>query len=190
MKIKCEYCDNKFEPRQKFCSHSCYSKHKKDLPNPTSLKHNVICLICNKKFWVKPSHVKGTKYCSSECYHTSQLGKRHNKETIEKMRSVLNTGQFKKIPGSTYRYEKRHSPELRRWRLDVLRRDNHFCRLTKDIENLEVHHLDNFCNNKDKRTDIDNGITLTKNIHNMFHSIFGNKTYRNDFLKFRGIMGI
>lgn len=55
----------------------------------------------------------------------------------------------------------------------ALARDNYTCqccgKTSKEI-NLEVHHLDAFKENVDKRTDIENSITLCTQCHKAFHS--------------------
>ena len=38
---------------------------------------------------------------------------------------------------------------------------------------MEVHHLTGYDNYKEARLDIDNGITLSKTIHSLFHKIYG-----------------
>ena len=58
----------------------------------------------------------------------------------------------------------------------VLERDNYTCQLSgKRGGKLEVHHLNSYNWDKEHRTDIDNGITLTKEIHRLFHKIYGKK---------------
>jgi len=55
------------------------------------------CLICNKFFFIKPSRKNTAKYCSSNCYGKSKigkpnfycLGKSRSKETIKKMRKGM-----------------------------------------------------------------------------------------------------
>lgn len=38
---------------------------------------------------------------------------------------------------------------------------------------LEAHHIESFSDNKDKIFNTDNGITLSKDIHKMFHKQYG-----------------
>ena len=42
---------------------------------------------------------------------------------------------------------------------------------------LNIHHIYNYSDNKIKSIDIDNGVTLCKNCHNLFHRIY---TRRNN----------
>ena len=38
---------------------------------------------------------------------------------------------------------------------------------------LEVHHLNNYSEYKEERMDVNNGVTLSKKIHKLFHHIYG-----------------
>jgi len=62
------------------------------------------------------------------------------------------------------------------WRRQVYERDNFTCQCCGDNKggNLTAHHLDGYSWCKEKRTDIDNGITLCKTCHIQFHKIYGN----------------
>ena len=58
----------------------------------------------------------------------------------------------------------------------VLKRDNYTCQITgKRGGKLEVHHLNCYSDFKEGRTDTNNCITLSKEIHKLFHKIYGNK---------------
>ena len=60
------------------------------------------------------------------------------------------------------------------WRTKIYERDNYTCQISgkKGIK-LVVHHLEGFNNNKKLRFDINNGITLCKKIHILFHKKYG-----------------
>jgi CobQ-like glutamine amidotransferase family enzyme len=38
---------------------------------------------------------------------------------------------------------------------------------------LEVHHIYSYDKHKELRFEVDNGITISKDIHKLFHSIYG-----------------
>jgi len=69
------------------------------------------------------------------------------------------------------------NPELREWRKLIFERDNYTCQITGDLSggNLVAHHIFNWWSHPDKRFDIANGITLRKDIHTLFHNIYGTK---------------
>lgn len=67
-----------------------------------------------------------------------------------------------------------------KWRVSVFRRDNYTCQLCgarcgngKRIT-LNAHHLDGWNWAADKRTDVNNGVTLCLVCHTGFHEIYGN----------------
>lgn len=69
--------------------------------------------------------------------------------------------------------DKRRTYEYRIFLRNVLKRDNYTCQCCGSNDNLEVHHLDayNWC--IEKRTDIDNGVTLCNYCHIIFHKKYG-----------------
>lgn len=85
--------------------------------------------------------------------------------------------------------------EYKEWRQKVFIRDNYTCQCCgKMTHDVEAHHLDNFADFKEKRLDIDNGITLCKKCHNpnqvgSFHNLYGTlhntKTQFDEYLKLR-----
>lgn len=74
-----------------------------------------------------------------------------------------------------------------KWRKSVFEKDNYSCDICGLKGRINAHHLDgwNWC--RDKRTDIDNGITLCENHHKEFHKIYGSgnntKEQYEDFKK-------
>lgn len=64
--------------------------------------------------------------------------------------------------------------EYRKFIKTVLRRDNYTCQCCEKLGGkLNVHHLDGYNWCEEKRTDVDNAITLCKKCHNDFHNIYG-----------------
>ncbi len=60
------------------------------------------------------------------------------------------------------------------WRKQVYERDDYTCQCCEKVGgNLNAHHLDSYDWCKEKRTDVDNGITLCSDCHNDFHHIYG-----------------
>jgi hypothetical protein len=62
---------------------------------------------------------------------------------------------------------------LMKWKKLVKQRDNYTCQKCGSIERLNVHHINNYKQFKEQRTDIDNGITLCHKCHKHFHKLFG-----------------
>lgn len=80
----------------------------------------------------------------------------------------------------------------------VYKRDNYTCQVCGQEgngHNLNAHHLDGYNWCKEKRTDINNGITLCDKCHKEFHKLYGkgNNTkeqfeeYLNKYFKKEGI---
>ena len=61
-----------------------------------------------------------------------------------------------------------------KWRKQVFQRDNYTCQISgqTDVE-IIAHHLNGYDWDKEHRTDINNGITLSKKIHDLFHKQYG-----------------
>lgn len=72
------------------------------------------------------------------------------------------------------REKNRKTPEDTKWVYSIIKRDNYICQLSGQIGGrLAAHHLDgwNWC--KEKRYDLDNGITICKKLHDLFHLLYG-----------------
>ena len=84
----------------------------------------------------------------------------------------------------------RQRQKYKQWRNSVFQRDNYTCNILGVVGgNLEVHHIENFASNKDKRYDINNGTTLNKDIHRLFHSTYGSKDNNYEqLIEFKQIM--
>ena len=77
-----------------------------------------------------------------------------------------------------------NSPQWKLWRLSVFERDKFVCQMPNCNQKeryLEAHHIKQFVNYPELRFDINNGITLCKNCHNLtkrkeksFEKIFNN----------------
>lgn len=75
----------------------------------------------------------------------------------------------------------RNYPEYKEWRAKIFERDNYTCQVTKKRGGkLEVHHFYSYDKYYCLRLVTENGITISKEIHNKFHSIYG---YGNNTLE-------
>lgn len=61
------------------------------------------------------------------------------------------------------------------WSKDVRQRDGNKCVICSSGESTVAHHLDGYHWCKEKRTDINNGVTLCREHHVHFHSTYGNR---------------
>lgn len=143
----------------------------KDLPKNS---HYIVKCSCDYKGCNKilnrtyqrynQSNHDGKTYCRIHAIKTLESGTNHwcwdNNKTQEE------------------RENKRHKQEYYDLVKRVLKRDNYTCQccnIQDTNRSLEVHHLDGYNWCKDKRFDECNAITLCKNCHKNFHSIYGYK---------------
>jgi len=78
----------------------------------------------------------------------------------------------------------RKSYEYRLWHDSCLERDNYTCQISgKNGVKLNVHHINNFADFPELRTSIENGITMTEELHTKFHKIYGNKNNTREQLE-------
>ena len=64
---------------------------------------------------------------------------------------------------------KRISYQYRKWRENVLARDNYLCTKCGSKNNLEAHHIEKFSECENKRYELHNGITLCTQCHRKLH---------------------
>lgn len=82
---------------------------------------------------------------------------------------VLIKNKLDKQNKSYWNFEDRRSSKYKKWKEEVLKRDNYLCQECKTNENLVVHHIKNFSENINARFDINNGITLCQKCHREVH---------------------
>lgn len=101
----------------------------------------------------------------NECYRENNKGENHpwwNPNITDEERTI-----------------KRSYNDYKIWRDSVLKRDNFTCQCCGDNTggNLQAHHKDGYNWCKERRLDVDNGITLCENCHsldnNSFHKVYG-----------------
>lgn len=139
-----------------------------------SMSHSikVRCKECGKKWDANPTKIL---YCGSGCY---DCYRKHNYGENNPLWNPNITDDERII--------KRHYLEYEHFIKDVLKRDNYICQITGQVgQKLNVHHLNGYNWDKENRTNVDNGITLSEKIHHEFHDIYGygNNT-KTQFIEF------
>ena len=104
--------------------------------------------------------------------------KQRNQRRCAKCGLLLNIGEnnHRYNPNLTdeERELKRCIPNYKEFTEQVYERDNYTCQCCgKKGGRLNVHHVNSYNWDKKHRTDTDNGITLCKDCHKEFHSIYG-----------------
>ena len=139
------------------------------------------CDLCNKPLNIewrtyKKTNHEGKIYCRSCANRIFNSGDK--------------SSRWKDSKTNEEREKGRAYPEYGEFVQRVLARDNYTCIITKksrDEAELEVHHLNGYDWDIQGRTDVKNGITITKELHKAFHMKYGygNNT-REQFLEFVG----
>lgn len=175
----CESCGDEFYTRpshqEKYCSVECFatSREKWDTSG---------CEECGKKFDHKPSQDR--EYCSRQCVGKS----RQNKITVEcaecsepvtKKRQRIERVNTVYCDEDCWRSaiesdEFRDSNDEKKFRNAVFERDNYTCQDCGEYGGtLNAHHIERVSENKNRATDIDNGVTLCVNCHANRHEESG-----------------
>lgn len=86
--------------------------------------------------------------------------------------------------GAARKRSERFTIEYKNWRTDVYHRDNYTCQCcgVRGSTDLNAHHIMNWKDYPDLRFDVDNGITLCKSCHSLFHRLYGKKYNNRDQL--------
>ena len=139
------------------------------------------CKKCDKEIETYPSRISRKHFCSRSCRMSFYAkGNKHNEGKTpwnKGIKQLQTTGE--KNPrwkgGISKETEKlRHTLEMIIWRRECLLRDNFTCQITgQNGGDLVVHHINSFSDFPELRSDIDNGITITKELHLYFHKTYG-----------------
>ena len=137
-----------------------------DLHSNSNAKVYVKCDCCGELLHIPNQsyndykHDDGKYYCKLCAINLFQSGTNHPRYKPDK------TDEERLID--------RSYPEYKEFVKYVMARDKYMCQCCrKQSGELDVHHLDGYDWCKDKRTDVNNGITLCRNCHYNFHSIYG-----------------
>ncbi len=160
MEATCAKCGKTYNTfpsvRQKYCSKDCWSKR-----NPPIEKNCEWCgkafssFVCNKQI-----------FCSKKC--------------VDERKSVYFKGENapRWIDGRSLKKERGIlAHRLKLWRLAVLKRDKYKCQKCGQIgKNLHAHHIIPWADDKSKRLDVENGLTVCADCHDLIHGrVIGRK---------------
>lgn len=125
-----------------------------------------------KKWKMTPEHI--------EKIRLTVIGREQSAETKKKLSEMrmgeLNPAWRGGIKIDTPAMIIRSSKIYNRWRESCLKRDNWTCQVSKIRGgDMEIHHINNFSDNPDGRLDVENGITMKKDVHKLFHKIYSNR---------------
>lgn len=135
-----------------------------DLSYGSSVKVECNCDRCDKIMtmcyytYKKINHNGKTYYqsCANSLFHSGENNARWNFSKTKEEREL-----------------QRNSSEYFLFCKNVLNRDAYACRCCGSKNDIQVHHLDGYDWCKEKRTEVENGITLCEICHKNFHMIYG-----------------
>jgi len=84
-----------------------------------------------------------------------------------------------------YYKDRRYCLNYRSWKTAVHRRDNFTCQITgiQQYKGIHAHHIESWNGHKELRFDVNNGISLLRKIHYLFHKLYGKGN--NTLLQFK-----
>lgn len=181
----CSICGNESAKLKTRKSHEQFMKEFSEVGNKnikiigryinSNSKIEVQCKECGKLWNMSAIKLLYEKQGCIDCYRKNCVGKNH---------PMWNPNKTEEERKTERKYE-----EYYIFVRKTMERDNYTCQITNQKGgDLVVHHLNGYNWDIKNRTSIDNGITLSKEIHNEFHKIYGNgnntKEQFIDFIKF------
>lgn len=174
---KCSLCNKLFyykdyyNRKYKYCSQECKAIHQKTLllgeNNPNFKAINCTCSHCNKELKRTITYLNNhlNIFCSKQCYY----------DWMSVNNTGINNHNFDPNITQEDRENKRIIEGYINWRRHVFNRDSFSCICCGDSRggNLMAHHLDGYNWCIEKRTDLNNGVTLCKKCHVNFHNKYG-----------------
>lgn len=183
----CEVCRKEFsakgnqtQNKKKTCSKECqYKLVSKKNSNQRVNRIIKTCKQCGNDFEVIPCELHQI-FCNHKCYtdwySENLVGNKNSKWNPD----LTNEERLKNE-------SRTHSKEYVKWRKEVFMRDNYTCQVCNKLNsgNLNVHHIMGWNKYKELRFCVDNGITLCKEHHNLFHKLYGKgSNTKEQFIEF------
>ena len=178
--LTCKQCGEEFKSDKKktmFCSRKCSAGNRK------KPKIKVVCDYCKQEFERLKSQFNGKnhKFCSVECKNKGEA----------LYYSGENSHSYNHDKPLEERLLERKYIEYYEWRKRVYDKDKYTCQCCGDYRggNLVAHHILNYSEHEELRTDVNNGITLCNICHKDFHDTYGyknnNSEQLNEFIHIR-----
>lgn len=167
----------KVQGKMRPCSYCMECERERD-----RARYTHVCEICGKEY---RSGKKDSRFCKS-CWVENfvEVGREslrkynavpENNFWYGKQRLGEENPNYKPEKTDEEREKGRILPGYKEWQRLVFERDHYICQCCGYSKGgiLRAHHMDSYDWCKDKRTDVDNGVTLCDNCHRLFHSEFG-----------------
>ena len=166
--------------KQKFCSNECRFLARKKTSPPK---------IKRPRLWKRGSSNPMWKWGKNKCIDCGIETTHHTKKEWVRCKEC-SLSYYKKENNHNWKWwitPKRQEREHVIWRKSVFEKDKYICAKCWQVWwKLEAHHICNFADFEELRLQIDNGITLCKEHHKLFHTVYwkkrNNKEQLNEFL--------
>ncbi len=167
-----------------FASEGCLLLTPKHLYCNTATNVDYLC-SCGKKDTKRPEAFRSGQRCKSCGYAKISGSNNHNYGADRKGDKNPNWNPALTDEERAAQRNRGTSNEYHRWRRACHVRDNWTCqKCNKRSGELNVHHVENFSSNKDRRYDVTNGITLCKEHHDSFHQKYGKQNNNREQLEY------
>lgn len=125
------------------------------------------CKHCEKQYDVPLYRSEKSNYCSRECAGKDRFSGENHPGYGKKRDDIAGTKNPNWNGGNSRDYKSHYnSLEYRNWRREVFKRDSFICQVCgKRGGYLEAHHKVGWAEDKSKRYDVDNGVTLCRQCH-------------------------
>lgn len=144
------------------CICDCGFKNIRSNKNITNGIRKNINLMCSKCRIKKAKEINKVKLCGE---NNGMFGKKG-----------INSPFYNKNLTQEEREKGRNIDGYNDFILNVFKRDNYTCQICKQRGiKLNAHHLNNYRDYKEERTNVNNGITLCQKCHKNFHKIYKNR---------------
>lgn len=121
---------------------------------------------CGKIFTAYPHNILKNLTTSCGCWNIKVL----------KSRCGKNSSSYNHLLQDEDRIQNRRTPAYRAWAITVIQRDKRTCQnCSKKTHSVHAHHLDGYHWCVERRLDIENGITLCSDCHDLFHYMYSNQ---------------
>ena len=171
----CLACGQVFRPRtrdQRSCCFDCGRVVTGWANAGRFVKVKPTCFVCGK-----PTAKQSKRYCSSTCYRTTLVGRKHTDDAKERMSKIQQAiWEPKRQPGKRAERKRiRMSREWAEWRTSVFKRDDYTCQWCgRRGGKLHPHHIQKFADYHELRFDVNNGMTLCIECHKTTEN-YGNR---------------
>lgn len=179
IEVNCFICGDKkkITPSHKksykhfYCSDECRNKGYSLLySGENHVNYNSVDVFCGEcgtpfKRWESQVSAAKVSYCSMDC-KSKAFRKRFSRE---------NNPNWDSNKSERERIINRNIEGYAEWRVNTFKRDKFTCQCCGDSKsgNLVAHHIKNYAEYPELRTDLSNSITLCRECHKSFHDTFG-----------------